>query len=337
MEEFRDLVVAYRLPRLILTALELRLFTVMGTEAWLIPDLARRLRVSGRGLDILCRNLASAGLLKKRGTHYRNGSLSGTVLNGLHPAYRGAYLDLLKRGWEDWSQLTGAVKCGMPVERNRRETAASRRQFTWAMHHRSLDVASQVAAQVDLRGARTLLDVGGGPGTFALAFLKQYPHLRATVCDRPAALEVARQIARPLPHGVRLAYLPLDFIKQPIPGRYDVIWYSNVLHIYSAATNQALFRKMAAALSPSGRLLIQDAFTFDRDGLYPVETNLFAATMLLFTEEGDTYPAQEVTRWMKTAGFGRVRRVRLKAGTEDWEGGLLEASAPAQCGGTPGR
>jgi SAM-dependent methyltransferase len=329
MEEFRDLVVAYRLPRILLTALELRLFTVMGKDAWLVPDLARRLRVSLRGLDILCRNLAAAGILNKLGRRYRNGTLAGSVLNAGHPAYRGAYLELLQRGWEDWSQLTRSVKRGRPVERNRRETQASRRQFTWAMHHRSLDVASQVAAQVDLRGARTLLDLGGGPGTFALAFLKRHPRLRATVCDRPAALQVAREIARPLPHGARLGYLPLDFIKKPIPGRYDVIWYSNVLHIYSPATNRGVFRNMAAALSPSGRVYIQDAFTFDRKGLVPAETTLFAATMLLFTEEGDTYALREVTRWLREAGFGRVRRVRLKEGAGDWEGGLLEASRPA--------
>jgi SAM-dependent methyltransferase len=205
------------------------------------------------------------------------------------------------------------------------------------MHHRSIDVASKVAAQVDLKGARTLLDLGGGPGTFALAFLKRHPHLRATVCDRPAALEVAREIAHSLPHGKRLDYLPLDFIKRPIPGRYDVIWYSNVLHIYSPATNQALFRKMAAALAPSGRLLIQDAFTFDRHDLYPAETNLFAATMLLFTDEGNTYSAGGVTEWLKEAGFRKVRRIRMKKGAEDWEGGLLEASVPAPQIETPGR
>lgn len=337
IDEFRDLLYGFRLPRVILSALDLDLFTRMNSRSWTIPDLAKRLQVSARGLEILCRTLATAGLLRKTGARYRNGRLSGTALNANHAAYRGAYLDLLKSQWADWSQLTESVRTGSPVGRNDKEDPAYRRQFTWAMHHRSIEVAPKVAAQVDLRGAETLLDLGGGPGTFALAFLKRNPRLRATLCDRPAALEVAREIAAPLTQGRRLDYLPLDFIKEPIPGRYDVIWYSNVLHIYSPATNQALFRKLAAALTPGGRLFIQDAFTFDRNGLAPAETNLFAVTMLLFTEEGNTYAFREAAGWLKQAGFGPVRRITLKKGEEDWEGGLLEASWPGRGSGPRGR
>jgi len=66
-EDFRDALSAYRLPRVILTALELKLFTVIGKNTWLLLDLARELKVSERGLSILCRNLAMAGLLHKKG------------------------------------------------------------------------------------------------------------------------------------------------------------------------------------------------------------------------------------------------------------------------------
>ena len=64
-------------------------------------------------------------------------------------------------------------------------------------------------------------------------------------------------------HGRRLSYLPLDFLKDEISGPYDVIWFSNVLHIYSAEDNQRVFQEMSSALNPGGRLLIQDAFLVD--------------------------------------------------------------------------
>ncbi|MGH7236401.1 MAG: methyltransferase [Nitrospiraceae bacterium] len=325
-DEFRDAVSAYRLPRILFTALDLNLFTVMGARTWTIQGLAKRLRVSTRGLAILCRNLAGAGLLKKRGARYRTTVLASAALNARSPAYRGAYLDLLRGQWEDWSKLTESVRRGRPVEHDDPDDPKYRRAFTWAMHHRSIDVAPQVAAQVNLKGVRTLLDLGGGPGTYALAFLARNPALRATVCDRPAALTVAREIAASLRHGRRLDYLPLDFMSHPVPGRYDVIWYSNVLHIYSPAQNKSLLRRMTSALNPGGRLLIQDAFVLDRNGLYPQEANLFAVTMLLFTEEGNTYGVGDTTEWLREAGLGRVRRVKLRDGTGDWEGGLLEAS-----------
>ncbi|MBM4132875.1 MAG: methyltransferase [Nitrospira sp.] len=329
-EDFRDAVSAYRLPRILITALELNLFTVISGRSWTVPTLARRLRVSRRGLDILCRNLTSIGLLKKQGSSYRNGPLGSGELNAKSPRYRGAYLRLLKNHWVDWSHLTEQVRSGKPLEDDEPDAAAYRREFTWAMHHRSMEVAPKVAAQVDIKGAQTFLDLGGGPGTYALAFLAKNPRLQATVADRAPALEVAREIAATVSQGNRLSYVPVDFVRQTIPGTYDVIWYSNVLHIYSPEENRQVFRRAAAALNPGGRLLIQDAFLQDADGLYPQEANLFAVTMLLFTKRGNTYTVKETTTWLRLAGFVRVRPVQLRAGTGDWDGGILEASLPVR-------
>ena len=322
--DFREAVAAYRLPRVLLAALELDLFTALDTNTLSVPVLARKLKVSDRGLDVLCRNLASVGVLKKSGQTYRNGPLAATLLNAHHPKYRHGYLNLIRDQWNDWSQLTEVIRRGRPVDHEDPDDPDYRRSFTWAMHHRSIDVAPNVAAQIDLRGVDTLLDLGGGPGTYALAFLQRYPHLRAVLCDRAPALEVAREIAAPLKHGRRLSYLPLDFMASPIPGRYDVIWFSNVLHIYSPKDNEGVFRRIRNALNPRGRLIIQDAF-LDRNGTHPLETNLFAVTMLLFTEAGNTYPLVETMQWLRRAGFRQTTTVRLKRGTGDWDNGLLEA------------
>jgi cyclopropane fatty-acyl-phospholipid synthase-like methyltransferase len=205
------------------------------------------------------------------------------------------------------------------------------------MHYRTLETAPKIAAQLSLKGAKSLLDLGGGPGTYAMAFLGRNPGLRATVCDRPAALEVAKEIAGTHKAGPRLSYLPLDLLSENIPGSYDVIWYSNVLHIYSPEQNQSVFQRVRAALNPGGRLLIQDAFLHDREGLHPEDASLFAVSMLLFTETGDTYSVAETTGWLREAGFDAVRPLKLKKGTEDWEGGILEASVLARLGRTRGR
>jgi len=220
------------------------------------------------------------------------------------------------------------VKSGLPLDHDEPDAPDYRRQFTWAMHHRTRETAPKIAAQIDLRGARTLLDLGGGPGTYAMAFLAKNPALRATVCDRPAALDVAKEIASTHKAGARLSYMPLDLLTETIPGTFDVIWYSNVLHIYSPQDNQALFLRALAALNPGGRLMIQDAFLHDKEGLLPEEASLFAVSMLLFTERGNTYKVAETKSWLTHAGFERIKVLRMKKGTEDWEGGILEARSP---------
>lgn len=326
LEEFRDAAYAFRLPRILLTALDLDLFTVMGSKTWTVSRLAKTMKASERGLDIICRNLASVGLLMKQGSHYRSRKLGQTMLNGRNAKFRGPYLDLFRRQWEDWSLLTESVKTGKPVEDQGPDDPEYRRSFTWAMHYRSLDAAKQVAAQLNMKKALSLLDVGGGPGTWALEFLAKNPGLRATVWDRPAALDVAREIAGPLKHGKRLEYKAGDFLRDRLSGTYDIMWLSNVLHIYSPEENKKLFHKLRSSLNPHGRILIQDTFLMDNNGLYPLETNLFAVTMLLFTETGNTYKAKDVHQWLKSCGYRKTKNIRMKKDTGDWDGVIIEAT-----------
>lgn len=327
-DDFRNAISAYRLPRVLIAALELDLFTTVGTGSWAIPDLAEALNVSERGLNILCRNLAAVGVLCKRGTRYTNSRLGSTALNAHHPAYRGGYLSLLRSHWNDWLRLPESVRSGRPIDQDVPDTEDFRRQFTWAMHHRTLELAPAIASQIRLSQAKTLLDLGGGPGTYAMAFLAKHPNLHATVCDRGPALDVAKEIAATHRARRRVSYLACDFVKEPIPGTYDVVWYSNVLHIYSPEENQAIFRRVMASLAPGGRFIIQDAFLHDQEGLYPLEASVFAVSMLLFTEGGDTYSVAETGKWLKWAGFQSIKRLPIKKGTGDWEGGILEASSP---------
>lgn len=324
MDDFRDVVYAFRLARVFATALDLDIFTHMGQRFWTPKTLAWKLNASERGVEIILRNLETAGLLKRRGTSYGVEKVGRTYLNRNSPAYQGAYLDLVHRQWENWARLTDSVRTGKPIEDDGPDDPEYRRSFTWAMHQRSEKPAKQVAAQLDLSNAKTLLDVGGGPGTYALEFLKRNPALQAGIWDRAPALEVAGEIAEPLRHGKRLSCYPGDLFDDPVPGTFDVMWISNVLHIFSPAENKTLFRKLKRALNPGGRILIQDTFLMGKPGFDVLDTNLFAVTMLLFTPTGNTYSAQAVQQWLKTCGLRKTRCLQLKKGTGDWDGVIIE-------------
>lgn len=324
MDNFRDAVLTFRLSRVFSTALDLGIFTHMGNRFWTPKALAVRVKASERGVEIILRNLETAGLLKQRGRSYGVEKFGRTYLNKNSPAYQGAYLDLVHRQWENWAHLTDSVRTGKPIENDGPDDPEYRRSFTWAMHQRSVKYAKQTAAQLDLSNAKTLLDVGGGPGTYALEFLKKNPSLQAGVWDRAPALEVAKEIAEPLRHGKRLSCYPGDLFDNPVPGKFDVMWMSNVLHIFSPAENKTLFRKLKRSLNPGGRILIQDTFLMNKPGFDELDTNLFAVTMLLFTPTGNTYSAQAVQQWLKTCGLKKTRCLQLKKGTGDWDGVIIE-------------
>jgi SAM-dependent methyltransferase len=327
-DEFRNVAQLYQYSRVILTALELDLFSAIGSRSWKVAALSRRLKADARGLDILCRNLAALGLLIKRGSSYSNTLLGRTDLNRHSPTYRAEYLALIMRHWDDFGQLTRSVRSGRPLDADQPDDPAWRRSFTWAMHHRSREQADRMACALDLGKAESLLDLGGGPGTYALAFLAKNHALRATVADRPAALQVARKIAARQPAKARLSFAPVDFMTDPLPGRYDVVWLSNIIHIYSPAQNLALFRKIRKVLNAGGRLFIQDSFLTDPAGLYPIDTTAFAVTMLLFTDSGNTYAVRDVMGWLRRAGYGRVRFVVRNGAREYGENGLIEGAQP---------
>ena len=327
-KQFHDVVYNFRVSRIIFTALDLDLFNIMGRRTLTIPQLSKQLHTSHRGLEIICRSLASTGLLIKSQAGYRASTFAITYLQKNSKEFRGDYLALMQRQWKEWSRLTEVVTSGIPVDSQEPETPEYRRSFTWAMHHRSQEPAQQVAKQVSMKTVRSLLDLGGGPGTYALAFLKANPQLQATVMDRPAALEVAQILAKQASVESRLSLQAGNFINDKIAGTYDIVWYSNVLHIYSPPENLKVFRKIRRALKPGGRLIIQDTFLQDPQGLRPLETNLFAVTMLLYTDTGNTYPLQDVRTWLHKAGLNRTRLIHLQKGTGDWEGQLLEARRP---------
>ncbi len=322
MEQFKSALYTFRLPGVLASALELDVFTRMDKRVWTPKVLARALKANERAVEILLRNLHTVGLVFKQGAAYGVGPLGRTYLNRHSPDYQGAYLNLIVQQWQYWAQLTTFMRKPKPVDNN---NPAHRRAFTWAMHQRSLKPAREVAAQLNLKNVTSLLDVGGGPGTYALEFLKKHPRLRAGVWDRADALHVARQIAKPLRHGTRLSCYAGDLFDNPVPGTFDVMWIANVVHLFSPDENKTLFRKLRHAITPGGRILIQDAFLMNRPGFNVMETNLFAVTMLMYTPTGNTYSARDVQRWLTTCGFHQPRCLQLKKGTGDWDGVIIEA------------
>src|SRR5207244_8475359 len=94
---------------------------------------------------------------------------------------------------------------------------AAARRLTLALAGRARNVAPVLAERVDLAAAKVLLDVGGGTGIYAYAFLRRFPQLRAVIWDRPEVLKIGRELA--LAHGVveRVEFRPGDMFTDPVP------------------------------------------------------------------------------------------------------------------------
>ena len=122
-------------------------------------------------------------------------------------------------------------------------------------------IAPHIAAEIDLGGRRRLLDLAGGPGTYAIHFCKKNPELSAVVYDLPTTRPFAEQTVERFALADRIAFIAGDIIDDPTGSDFDVGWISFfLLHSEGPETCAAIVAKTVAALNDGGLLLIQDSF-----------------------------------------------------------------------------
>lgn len=181
------------------------------------------------------------------------------------------------------------------------EREASARSLTMALAGRARIVAPVLADRVPLESATCLLDVAGGTGLYAIAWLLRHPRLRAIVWDRPEVLRVAREQGQIHGVGDRLEAVAGDMFRDPVPAGADAALLSNVLHDWDVPECRALVGRLAGELPAGGRLIIHDAFLDDDLG-GPLPVALYSASLFRLTE-GRAYSGAEYAGWLLEAGL----------------------------------
>lgn len=292
----------FRAARVILTANNLRVFEQIGKgrEA---AEVAAAIRTDPRATEILLDALTALGLLKKTASTYRLTQTGKKFLLPDGPDYQG---DLLRHGdalWKNWSGLDEVVRTGKPSRAGERD----HRTFIRAMHNIALQRVNKVIGALDLRGVKTALDLGGGPGTYSIALSKK--GIAVTLFDLPGTLETAREIVAAAGAGT-VAFRTGDFHFDDIGGPYDLALVSQVLHSHGPLENRALVGKVLDSLNPGGMIAVHE-FTLDDDRAGPLPGALFSVNMLVNTGAGRSYAAKEVRTWLKEAGASHIKATSL--------------------------
>lgn len=174
------------------------------------------------------------------------------------------------------------------------------RHFTLALAGRAKNVAPHLADAAPMNGNEVLLDVAGGTGIYAIAFLREHPGKKAIIMDRPEVLKVAAEYAQQYEVADRLKLLEGDMFQDALPVA-DVVLLSNVLHDWDVPENRQLIRRCADALPSGDRLLIHDVYLNDElDGPLPIA--LYSAALFTLTE-GRAYSAAEYRQWLEESHF----------------------------------
>lgn len=292
---------------LIVTAAELGLFDELGTEKLTAKELAKRANLDLRATRIVLDGLVGLGLLRKNDDSYHN---TPTALRHLRiHTDNGDAIRLWISGTRLWEKLPEILRTGRLPDHLAahawRYEQTENRVFSRSMYNFGWLTAQSVAETVDLSDIRHLVDLGGGPGHYAIAMLERYPGLRATVVDLPLTVAVARDTARR--HGLeqRIDFVASDLYTEscPLPPSCaDVVLLSHVLHMEGPSQNAALIVRASSLLVPGGRLIVHDLF-LEENQTDPGSSSMFAVNMLTMTERGEVYTSEDIASWLSKRMF----------------------------------
>jgi SAM-dependent methyltransferase len=288
---------------------KLGIFTIIGKERLKGENVADKLKGDKRGVRMLLNALSAMDLLVKKEDFYSNTPLSLTFLCKDSSRYMGHIILHHHNLVESWSRLDIAVRSGRSVRHRATHTdEEERKNFLMGMFNLAMNLAPVLVPKVDLSGRRLLLDLGGGPGTYAIHFCMNNPRLKATVYDLPTTRSFAEKTIAEFQLQDRIDFKGVDYLKEDIEGIYDVVWLSQILHGEGFEDCRKIIGKAVSVLEPGGMILIHDFILNDSmDG--PLFPALFSLNMLLGTPSGQSYSERQIRDMLSDAGVKKIRRI----------------------------
>ena len=280
-------------PQVVLmAALQVGLIEALLNQPRSPLEVAQELALDERATLRVISVLVDAGYLDRRGDGVVVAPEVRALLDPADKSFVGDRLwhlhDLLVR----WLELPDVLRERGPARLER--TEESLRAFIGTMRvgarERAWPLAERLAALFPM--TKTVLDVGGGPGTQALAFQEQ--GWQVTVLDFPEVIDLmADDLAR-----AGIAAIKGDATQAIAAQNFDLVFCGNLFHSMSPTECGLVVTSAANALTSGGALAILD---FLRDtGL---SSSLFAVNMLVATSAGDVYAEEDYRRWCEAAGL----------------------------------
>ncbi len=308
-DDLTEAIRAFQPSRVLLTAIELDIFTAIGAGA-AAAEVAAKISADPRATGMLLNALVALDMLTKRDGIFQNSPISARYFTaGSRDDARAAMMHTVHL-WPRWSTLTDCVRAGASVSSRETHGDDWTSAFIAAMHHHAAGRASHIVDAVGAAGVRRMLDVGGGSGAYPIAFARANPDLHSDILDLPAVVQIAQKHIDAAGLAARVHPRVGDLRADAFGKDYDLVFISSICHMLGEEENRALLRKSYQALAPAGRVVIQD-FILDPDKTSPRHAALFSLNMLTGTRNGASYSVDEYSQWLREAGFSNVERVRL--------------------------
>lgn len=230
--------------KVLLTAIELEVFTMLGDKALTGEVLGRELGIHPRGIWDFFDTLVALGFLNRAGNGttalYSNTEETRIYLDKNKDTYIGGILEMANdRLYRFWNDLGEALKTGKPqneIKHSQKpmfevlyEDMPRLQQFMGAMRGFSMGNFNAFVQKFDFSNYRTLCDVGGATGLLSTLVAKHHAHLQCITFDLPVVEPIAKMWIEKEQLTDRVQVVSGDFLKDALP-KADIITMGMILH-----------------------------------------------------------------------------------------------------------
>jgi SAM-dependent methyltransferase len=298
--------------RILLSAVELGVFTLLDEGALTAPDIGGRLGMAERRAREFLEALVWLELLiVDRDGRYSNGPEAALFL--VESGERSVVPTLREAGWHlypAWSALTTRLAPEAAAANDGHDPAARYqdpellRHYLHAMTTITAPAAAALASAFPWSEVRSVLDVGTALGGVLATLVEAHPHLRGTGfdVDRVEPLFRAYIGDRRAP-AERIDFVAGNFFYEALPHA-EVVILSHILHDWDEEQKRLLVAKAYDALPGGGRLIVLEKFLGEPGRPNPAAL-MSTLNLLVDTEGGFEMAVHECTRMLSEAGFAR--------------------------------
>ncbi len=310
--------------KVLLAAVELGVFTTLGSRALTGAELQQALSLHPRANPDFFDALLALGFLERDGdgpgARYRNTAETALFLDRSSPQFLGGFLEMANaRLYPFWGDLGEALRTGQPQNEVKHSGAPMfaelyskperLEQFMDAMTGISAGNFQSFAEKFDFSRYQTLCDVGGATGQLSMIVARAHPHMRCISGDLPEVTAIATRKIADAGLSERVSAQPVDFFAAPLP-KADVITMGMILHDWNLEKKRHLIRAAFDALPPGGAFVVVENLIDDarRENAFGLMMSL---NMLIEFGDAFDFTGADFDRWCREAGFSRTEVIPL--------------------------
>ncbi len=290
-----------------LAGMQLDVFTPLKEGPLSVAQIAAAIGADEARLGPLLYALVSVGLLELEDELFSNAPEADQFLVRGRPDFMGERHHLWADLWSATLRTAESIRTGMSQAKHDFSTMSEEQleEFLRGLHPRAVAGGRAFAADCDLSCCRTLLDVGGGSGGFAIGVTEAAPQVRAVVTDLPRVVPIARRFVDKAGAADRVEVVAVDWVEQKLEDRFDVAILKNFIQVLSPQRARSALEHVCAAVNPGGRVYIMGDI-LDNSRLGPPETVTFNLVFINIYEEGQAYTRGEYGEWLRQAGCEEI-------------------------------